>query len=116
MLRPILGRLARAILCQYPRRTADEARWTKRALTALTSIHSHIAADSLAAADVLRDRALSFVETTLLAHPSIGRLGRVNGTRESVLHPSYIIAHRVTGEFVEILTVRHVAQEWPGQF
>ena len=92
------------------------SRWTKRALSALTNIHGHIAADNPPAADVLRDRALSFVETTLVAHPLIGRPGRVDGTRESVIHPSYIIVYRVTGEVVEILTVRHVAQKWPDQF
>ena len=91
-------------------------RWTKRALTALTNIHGHIAADNPSAADALRDRTLSFVETTLTAHPLIGRPGRVDGTRESVIHPSYIIVYRVTGEVVEILTVRHVAQKWPDQF
>ena len=55
-----------------------KSRWTKRALSALTDIHSHIAADNQPAADVLRDRALSFVEATLLAHPLIGRPGRVD--------------------------------------
>lgn len=93
-----------------------KSRWTKRALSALTNIHGHIAADNSPAADELRDRALSFVETTLIAHPSIGRLGRVDGTRESVIHPSYILVYRVTAGVVEILTVRHVAQKWPEQF
>ena len=93
-----------------------KSRWTKRSLSALTNIHGHIAADNPPAADVLRDRALSFVDTTLLAHPSIGRPGRVEGTRESVIHPSYILVYRVTGEVVEILTVRNVAQKWPEQF
>ena len=91
-------------------------RWTTRAVTALANIHGHIAADNPAAADLLRDRALSFVEKTLLAHPSSGRPGRVDGTRESVIHPSYILVYRVNGEVVEILTVRHVAQKWPDQF
>jgi toxin ParE1/3/4 len=92
-----------------------KSRWTPRALTALTSIHDHIATDNPAAADLIRDRAVSFVETTLLAHPSIGRPGRVDGTRESVIHSSYILVYRVTAEVVEILTVRHVAQKWPKQ-
>lgn len=91
-------------------------RWTRRALAAIANIHEHIAADNPAAADQLRDRALSFAETTLVAHPSIGRPGRVDGTRESVIHPSYIIVYRTTAEVVEILTVRHVAQKWPSQF
>lgn len=91
-------------------------RWTRRAVAALTNIHGHIASDNPAAADLLRDRALSFVETTLAAHPSIGRPGRVDGTRESVIHPSYIIVYHVTADAIEILTVRHVAQKWPDQF
>ncbi len=91
-------------------------RWTRRAVAALANIHSHIASDNPAAADLLRDRAVSFVETTLVAHPAIGRPGRVDGTRESVVHPSYIIVYRINAEVVEILTVRHVAQKWLDQF
>jgi len=91
-------------------------RWMRRATAALTSIHDHIATDNPAAAAALRDRALDFVETTLARHPSIGRPGRVAGTRESVIHPSYILVYRVTGETVEILTVRHAARRWPDAF
>jgi toxin ParE1/3/4 len=87
-----------------------KARWTERALTALTYIHGHIAADNLQAADLVRDRALAFVEMTLVAHPSIGRPGRVEGTRESVIHPSYIMVYRINAEVVEILTIRHAAR------
>ena len=85
-------------------------------MTALANIHGHIAAENPAAADLLRDRALSFVVKTLVSHPASGRPGRVDGTRESVIHPSYILVYRVNGEVVEILTVRHVAQKWPDQF
>ena len=85
-------------------------RWMPRAVAALSKIHDYIAADNPVAADMVRDRALSFVATTLVAHPSIGRPGRVDGTRESVIHPSYILVYRAKGEVIEILTVRHVAQ------
>ena len=91
-------------------------RWTKRAITALTNIHDHISADNVQAADQLRDRVLTYVETTLAAHPSIGRPGRVEGTRESVVHSSYVLVYRTSSEFIDILTVRHVAQKWPQQF
>lgn len=92
------------------------AHWTPRALRALAKIHEHIATDNPAAADQMRDRVLTFVETKLVAHPMIGRTGRVDGTRESVIHPSYILVYRPTGETVEIVTVRHVAREWPDRF
>lgn len=90
--------------------------WTPHALNALTNIHQHIAADNRTAADLLKDRALEFVETKLGAHPLIGRPGRVAGTRESVVHHNYVIVYRVTENVIEILTVRHVAQNLPSQF
>ncbi len=93
-----------------------KSRWMPRAVVALSRIHEYIAADNPAAADLLRDRAVLFVETTLVVHPAIGRPGRVEGTRESVIHPSYIIVYRTKGEVIEILTIRHVAQKWPYQF
>lgn len=90
--------------------------WTSRAVNALTKIHEYIAKDNPIAADSLRDKIVFFVDTTLVTHPLIGRPGRVNNTREKVIHSSYIIVYRVTGEKIDILTVRHVAQKWPGGF
>ena len=91
-------------------------RWTRRAVLALTSIRDTIAKDNVSAANDLWQRIRSYVETTLMSHPSIGRPGRVTGTRESVVHRNYIIVYRITGDVIEILTVRHVAQKWPSQF
>lgn len=43
----------------------------------------------------------------------MGRVGRIRGTRETVLSDiSYIIAYRV-GEDIEILTIIHTSQRWP---
>ena len=42
-----------------------------------------------------------------------GRPGRVEGTRELVVHPSYLVAYRISGTEVQILTVRHAARLWP---
>lgn len=75
-----------------------------------------IATDSPAAADALRNRIISVVETTLQEHPSTGRPGRVNGTHESVVHPSCILVYRSAADRIEILTVRHVARKWPARF
>lgn len=46
-------------------------------------------------------------------HPYIYRPGRVADTRETVVHPNYIIIYRVTGETVEILSVLHTRQQYP---
>lgn len=91
-------------------------RWTSRALHTLTNIHEHIATDNVLAANTLRDSIVEFVEVKLVTHPMIGRPGRVIGTRESIIHPKYIIVYRVVGVVIEILTVRHVARDWPEQF
>jgi len=91
-------------------------RWTRRATVALTAIRSHIATDDPLAAQALWLRVRSYVDTKLALHPMMGRPGRVDGTRESVIHPSYILVYRVTGETIEILTMRHTAQIWPDQF
>lgn len=87
--------------------------WTPRALADLEAIHSYIAADNPQAAIALIDRILSFVETTLVAEPMIGRPGRVSGTRELLPHPNYILAYRVVSDQIDILTVRHAARLWP---
>jgi toxin ParE1/3/4 len=91
-------------------------RWTPPALEALAGIHKHIATENPAAADMLRDRALAYAETTLAIQPMTGRPGRVHGTREGVIHPSYIMVYRVTRGAVEILTIRHAARRWPRNF
>ena len=84
-------------------------KWTKTALRSVDEIASFIAKDN-------PGRATSFVlelkEATqkLLAHPGMGRAGRVPGTRELVLHKNYIAIYRVRGDDVEILRLHHVAR------
>ena len=91
-------------------------RWTRRALSALDGIAAYIAEDNPAAAR----RIVARVETAvfqLAAHPSMGRAGRVGGTRELVVPGTpFIIPYRVRAESVEILTVLHAARRWPEEF
>jgi plasmid stabilization system protein ParE len=52
----------------------------------------------------------------LQSFPNRGRVGRVDGTRESPLPPlPFIIAYKVLGNTVEIVNVVHGAQRWPPQ-
>jgi toxin ParE1/3/4 len=90
--------------------------WTPRALSAVAGIYEYIARDNVTAANNLRDKIIGFVEETLATQPLIGRPGRVAGTREGIVHASYIIVYRVHNQQVEIITVRHVAQQWPRKF
>ena len=41
------------------------------------------------------------------------RTGRVEGTREAVVHPNYILIYRVATDAVEIVAVVHARQEYP---
>ena len=51
--------------------------------------------------------------TPLAKHPDIGRVGRKRGTRELVVHDSYLVIYREVPAKVEILRVKHTAQQWP---
>lgn len=88
------------------RRLEYAARYFRR----LEDIRERIAEDNPAAArrTVLRIRAA--VER-LAASPSVGRPGRVAGTRELVVpRTPYIVPYRVAGDVVQIITVLHGAQ------
>ena len=45
----------------------------------------------------------------------MGRTGRKRGTRELVAHENYFVVYRLLHDsgHVEILRVKHVAQQWP---
>jgi toxin ParE1/3/4 len=87
-------------------------KWLKVALRNLGDIADYIAEDS-------PGRATTFVQeirlkTNLLVDfPSVGRAGRVVGTRELVVHKNYIVVYRMKAGHIEILRVRHVAQKHP---
>lgn len=53
----------------------------------------------------------------LASQPSLGRQGRVPGTRELVVPGTpFIIPYRVREETIEILDVLHAARRWPPAF
>ena len=43
----------------------------------------------------------------------MGRVGRIKGTRELVAHPNYLLFYRIKHNRVEILRVKHAAQQLP---
>jgi plasmid stabilization system protein ParE len=61
--------------------------------------------------NAILDRAAHLSQT-----PEIGRLGRIQGTRELVLADiGYVVAYRLR-DGVEILAVMHGARDWPENF
>ena len=88
-------------------------RWTRPALRDLGDIHAYIAEHNPIAA-LKATRLLRAQAEGLTTHPHMGRLGRVDGTRELVVAGSaFIIAYRVTATTIDILAIRHGAQVWP---
>nr|WP_248738850.1 type II toxin-antitoxin system RelE/ParE family toxin [Pseudomonas sp. MWU12-2029] len=57
-------------------------------------------------------RAIGKAASNLLEHPRLYRAGRIPGTREAVVHSSYLIIYRVTDR-IEIVNVLHTRQEYP---
>lgn len=88
-------------------------RWTHPALRDLGDIHAYIAEHNPVAALKVA-RLLRAQAEGLTAHPHMGRLGRVDGTRELVVAGSaFIIAYRITATTIDILAIRHGARVWP---
>lgn len=86
--------------------------WRDSALTDLEAIYDYIAVYSPAAADRLQDIIEACAER-LPDHPFMFRPGRVDGTREAVVHPNYLLIYRVGVECVEIVNVVHARQQYP---
>ncbi len=88
-------------------------RWLQKALRNLDAEASYIAVDDDVAARLVVNRVLAAAEA-LADQPSLGRPGRVPGTRELVVQRTrYIVPYRIKGETVEILRVFHASRRLP---
>jgi addiction module RelE/StbE family toxin len=88
-------------------------RWSPEAAESFEAIYEYLTDDNPKAAQRV---ALHIYEaaSSLANHPSRGRVGRMDGTRELVLAPlPYLIVYRVNQIAVEIVRVVHGAQAWP---
>ena len=86
--------------------------WRPLAVADLNRIVAYIAQDNRIAAIGFGD---SVIQKALMLdqQPKLGRVGRVQGTRELVVHPNYILIYRSVGKATEVLRVKHAAQMWP---
>jgi toxin ParE1/3/4 len=89
--------------------------WSVFALADREAILDYICADSPRAAVSVDDQIEARVEG-LARFPEMGRLGRIEGTRELVIAGTpYVAAYRIANDTVRILRVLHGAQEWPDE-
>lgn len=86
--------------------------WTPQAEQDRAEVWDYIAADNPAAAARM-DGLFSEAAARLARHPSLGRPGRIAGTRELIPHESYRIVYEVEHDTVWILTLVHTARQWP---
>ncbi|MDV3457247.1 type II toxin-antitoxin system RelE/ParE family toxin [Sphingomonas sp. HF-S4] len=86
-------------------------RWRPEARLQLSAITHDIARRNPAAADRL-GAAIKHTVSQLPGHPHIYRPGRMEGTREAIVHPNYILVYRV-GDAIEILSILHARQQYP---
>ena len=86
--------------------------WSFLARRQLDSLVMYIAQeDSVAAVDI--DELLCNAAESLCRFPLKGKIGRVDGTRELVVHPNYILVYTVDGMTINISAVLHAAQQYP---
>ena len=86
--------------------------WTPEAIADRDAIYSYIETDNPRAALAL-DQLFSEKAERLARHPLIGRIGRVAGTREFVVHRNYILVYDIMDDALRVLRVLHAARIWP---
>ena len=87
--------------------------WTPLAISHLRSTHQHIARDKPAAAEKIIAQILS-AAARLADYPSMGRPGRIAGTRELVIPGTpFIVTYRIRRNDLQILAVMHTSRKWP---
>ncbi|MDO9423391.1 MAG: type II toxin-antitoxin system RelE/ParE family toxin [Methylobacter sp.] len=90
--------------------------WTEPSRQDLRDIFEFIAEDNAKAARSLLAEIKERV-CVLVNEPQLGRVGRVEGTRELVLTGThYILPYRVKDQQIQILSVFHASRQWPKSF
>ncbi|RKV82997.1 MAG: type II toxin-antitoxin system RelE/ParE family toxin [Neisseria sp.] len=86
--------------------------WYPEAEADLDEIVRYIFQDNPAAAFQLEDSLLNAARN-LSATPEMGRVGRVFGTRELVVHPNYMLVYRIDDPIIYIAAVVHTRKQYP---
>ena len=87
--------------------------WSVPSLYDLQEIIEYIALDNKKAAGRVVAQIKAAVDP-LMTNPHLGRVGRLEGTRELILgNLPYIVMYSLSSERVEILRVIHTSRMWP---
>ena len=94
------------------RAAATALEWRPLALADRSAIMDHIAEDNPGAALELDEDFEAHAERAR-REPTLYKPGRMKGTREIVVRPSYVMVYVVQPSAVVILRVLHASQKWP---
>ena len=86
--------------------------WAERAVHARKNLIDFIAEDNVLAALEMDDTITAAV-LRLKNFPLLGKPGRIEGTREIVVHQHYILVYEVVEATILILMVLHTSRQWP---
>ncbi|EFA6405910.1 type II toxin-antitoxin system RelE/ParE family toxin [Escherichia coli] len=88
--------------------------WTILASQDRKCIRGYITEQNLMAAIELDER-IGYSANSLARQPYKGRNGRVEGIRELVIYPYFVLVYEIDSQWgkVYILRVLHTAQKWP---
>ncbi|MFZ4538817.1 type II toxin-antitoxin system RelE/ParE family toxin [Propionivibrio sp.] len=86
--------------------------WRPLAREDRAAIMDYIAQDNPIAALEL-DETIEAKTRALPDHPKLYKPGRMKGTREMVIRPSYVVIYRESDAEIAILRVLHTARQWP---
>lgn len=94
------------------RNAVPDLEWKATAIADLLAIVDYISDDNPDAAQALKDE-IEAKTLRLPDNPHLYRVGRVDGTREMVVRPNYIVIYAENTIAVTVLRVLHSAQQWP---
>ncbi|CAI1881925.1 MULTISPECIES: type II toxin-antitoxin system RelE/ParE family toxin [Serratia] len=87
-------------------------KWTEPAIADRMAIYDYLASKNpVAAAEI--DALISAATARLSQNPLSGKPGRASGTRELVIHHSYLLIYELTNGPLIILAVVHARRQWP---
>ncbi|AMH00169.1 type II toxin-antitoxin system RelE/ParE family toxin [Serratia liquefaciens] len=87
-------------------------KWTDPAIADRMAIYDYLASKNpIAAAEI--DALISAAASQLSRNPSSGKVGRVSGTLEWVIHHFYLLIYEVKNDLLIILAVVHSRRQWP---
>ena len=87
--------------------------WSRRAIRHLVTLREYIEFDSEQNAALVAGRILRPVDL-LPEPPSLGRPGRLPGTRELLIPDTpFVIPYRIKGDRLDLLAVFHGHRQWP---